>query len=212
MWVNKIDFLHECMFSRAMIGCTEIRCPQQVFACKERDTLHTHTQTGAFKAYSSWQGLTLLSPDSSRARLSLQFVSWRRGSPNDVWLACSPRPRPGSTSTSLNKWLCCQRLRSRTPSARLTRGLVLGFDTLGVVVGGIAPCQSPPSGVEMRRLAVGSLPDQEARGKKKWRDDNKAVVLQLCQCQTRHEYTYCQVPFMPFSRHLSEINQCTIQE
>lgn len=137
------------------------------FSLAKRETHSTHThRPEPSKLTVVGRRLTLLSPDSSRARLSLQFVSWRRGSPNDVWLACSPRPRPGSTSTSLNKWLCCQRLRSRTPSARLTRGLVLGFDTLGVVVGGIAPCQSPPSGVEMRRLAVGSLPDQEARGKK----------------------------------------------
>ena len=124
------DFRHER--SRAMSA--EILRPRLVVTLKtETDSTYRRLQSLQWSG-----GVGSTSPDSPRARLSLHFVSWRRGSPRCFLPGPSSLPplrlKDGSpVSTS--------RLRSRTPSARLTRGPVLACHVGRRVE--VVSCQSP---------------------------------------------------------------------
>lgn len=136
---------------------------------RERQTPHT----GAFKAYSSWQGLTLLS--QTVPELAFHF-SLLAGAVAARCLARSQPAGPSGLPLFTNGFpVSTFRLRSRMPSARLTRGLVLACHVGRCVE--VAACQSPRPRWDAE-VGSGSLPVREAKGK--WRDDNKAVVLQLC--------------------------------
>lgn len=136
------------------------------------------------------------SPDSSRARLSLQFVCWRRGS--------SPFGSSRLPLRLLTNGFYCHHLSIEVPANALGSSdkRPCSFLSRRAPGRGGAPSVSP-SGIEMRRLARESSHPRGERKQAGWSQSRSVTALP--RCRTRHEYAYCQLPFMPFIpffRHL----------
>lgn len=128
------DILHERMFLYGHYWMLEDLVSSAGFP--QNNNVKRDSTRRSPQSLQSLAGVDSTFPDSSRARLSLQFVCWRRGS--------SPFGSSRLPLRLLPNGFYCHHLSTevpRTPSAHLTRGLVLSCHVRCRVE--VAPRQSP---------------------------------------------------------------------